>query len=1411
MNFLSQKIFSLFIVLFAITTIKAQTKVIHTGEPFVILQGIEVHIEGSLETTAPQNTNFLIGNNGAIFIKDSLINNGGNRIFGNNTQINSSRGKVVFNGALAQLITGLDTINLKQVEITNSTSVTVSQTITIDSTFDFILGNVLLDSGSINLGIDGIIVNENNNNRISGYPGVVYLNKAFPSGVTNNDISGIGLQTNFTGSTGNLEIIRVHIPLAGSANGSISRYYEITPTSNGGSVSFPGSNYFDSNNLINHDEDSLSVYISESNGNVWRDKGGIRNNVADNVLINSSSIMWQLDTASSNQTLITLADDSCHILPYLDIPKDTIPICSGGNAWIAFNGGSGLERIWSTGAYGVDSILVSTVGMYYITVIDANGCVNKDSVRLINSLDPSADFTINNNNTFCLGDSAIFTDSSSSFNSLHSYLWNFGDYFNTGNDTSSVASPTYTYSQKGTYTVTLTVTSDLGCTHSKTETIFVLPYPDANFLAPDLCNGNVVIFDNTSTLQNQDGIHYTWDFGDGSSNLTNLGSSNDSGGVYITTNSATTHTFTSNGSYTVQLIAEASGCSDTIIQVINIYPNPIANFVYTSACPNQDVIYSNTSTISSGSLTYLWDFGNGQNSTLNNPTQAFSNSGIVTTTLIVTSNNGCVDSISQNITIYTVPIPNYSFSNVCENEAFNFTNSTTDLLNNTYYWDFGDGNTSTSISPSNTYFSQGNYSVQLIATSNQGCIDSINQNITVYPIPVANFSAFNACEESQVNFSNTSTVSNGTFTSYWDLGNGNTSTLNNVTQIYSTSGSKNIKLVITSNQGCSDSIIQAIQIYALPIMNIGNNISTCGSSYILDAGNIGSSYFWSTGSTSQIIIASFSGNYNVMVTTPDGCIDLDTVSLTLNSSVAPNLGPDASFCDSVVLDADYPNATFLWNTGATTQLISTSLSGNYSVTIIDQNNCIGTDDINVVINSSPLVNIGGNQQSCVGQTVILDAGIHTSYLWNDNSLNQTLSVSASGTYSVEVSNAFGCTSIDSANITFNPLPIVDFGIDTAYCDSVTLNASNLGATYLWNDGSTDTILYINISGLYYCTATINNTGCVVIDSINIIINQSPIINLGADTVLCSYDSILLDATISSGTYLWNNGSINPLLLVNSSGFYLVNVTDNNNCFTSDSINIILNPLFVENIGNNFTLCAGQDAILSSTVANGTYSWNDNTGLISSNSYLNIDTAGIYWLDVIDSLGCVATDTIEIISSTASLFAQFLAQSTITSGDSISFINLSYPRPYTCYWQMGNGLILTDSTPDYVYYIPGDYDVVLAVNNTICTDTMIKTITVDPIKSEENPPEIYQDLYNGIVNAVLYPNPNEGYFNVNIFLEKEGEIEISIHSLMGQLLGIDKAVGKEVSRNYDFNNLESGMYIFIIRVGKQTKALKFIKL
>ncbi len=1362
----------------------SQVNVTHVSDRFKIESGTVVYINGSFETYGNGTVN-KVANLGDIYLTDTLRDYGDQGIFGA-----VPGGTVHFIGTNVQTIIGGDTINFNGIELNNAgDTLTLNQNIWVQDTLDFVQGNIFLNSNEVMLKLTGHITNEEEGLRMFSYPGEVTLERTFLGGVPYADAGGMGMDVRLDGGT-SVKVIRVHTVQASVANGSIDRLYTLQPAATDQFYVPSQVRYFDPSDLAGQNESELSIYTSESGGLTWRDKGGTVNTASDHVTGAGTEL---IDLDITNHTIVTLAEDSCDFPPYVDILEDTIPLCSGASAWIYADGASGNEIIWSTGTQGIDSIQVSSVGQYIVTIIDDGGCYASDTVEVVDSQNPDAGFSTSVSE--CIGTAFSFTNTSTVLVGTLTYEWDFNDVFGAPNDTSTQVNPSYTYSQLGTYTVELTATSAIGCVDTYSANVIVKPYPVADFSAPAGCSDSTLSFINNSSVTPAAGITYEWDFGDGS-------------GTSTATNP--NYAYMSNGTYTVELIATSNGCRDTTYETVNVNPNPAPNFNYTNECPGVLISFDNT-TPPVGMVDYTWDFGDGSSTTtLMDPTYAYSSSGSYSVTLTAETNQGCVDSITQTVTIYDVPSVSFTIADTCATDIAVISNTSTITSGSmTYVWDLGDGTGSVLTNPVHSYSTAGNYTVQLIATSNNGCVDSTNSTVDVYPNPVAAYVASDECEGTAVTFNNTSTISSGSLSYQWSGPGIGTSTSTHESATYSTAGIYNIQLIATSAQGCDDTVTNSIEIYANPVVVINGGGSTCGSTSNLWVTNPGT-YLWNTSSTNDSILATFDGNYSIIVTSAEGCRGYDTTNVVLNAEVLPTLGPDATFCDSAVLDAGYPGSSFDWNTTDTTQTITVFTSGTYIVEVTDPNSCLGSDTINVVVAASTPVNLGADVSQCDGNIETLDAGVAgMTYNWSTAETTQTIDVTTTGTYWVELTNTDNCVTSDTIVVTFNPIPSVNLGPDSSYCDSVTLDATSSGASYTWSDSSTDATLFVTSSGLYWAEAVIGSTGCMDRDSVNVIINTSPTLDLGNDTTLCSYESITLDAENAGSSYAWSEGSTTQTITLFASGDYSVLVTDVNNCTVSDTISVTVNPVFQVDLGADQNLCAGADATLFSGVAGGTYAWYDHSGLLDTTQNIVVTDTGHFWVDVIDSDGCIASDTVWLYPTSLSLYAVFLAQSEVFEGDSVVFVNLSYPRPYDSWWDMGDGWNTTDSTPTHVYLDTGYYDVTLAVTNSQCTDSLTKTIhVVGSVKTQEFLEEDLT-LFNEIEDLNLYPNPNDGAFSLYIKLKEPGTTHIDVFNLMGQLIDYRSQLLHETTLEYQLNGLTPGVYIVRVRVRESVKTLKFV--
>ena len=391
------------------------------------------------------------------------------------------------------------------------------------------------------------------------------------------------------------------------------------------------------------------------------------------------------------------------------------------------------------------------------------------------------------------------------------------------------------------------------------------------------------------------------------------------------------------------------------------------------------------------------------------------------------------------------------------------------------------------------------------------------------------------------------------------------------TQMITALATGTYSVVVTDANSCTGSDAVMITINAPPVVNLGADVTQCGGSVILNAGNPGSTYAWSPAGTTQMITALTTGTYSVLVTDAKTCTGSDKIDVTINSVPVVNLGPDQTQCGgSVQLDAGNPGLTYAWSTNESTQIISALSSGSYTVVVTDANTCTGTDQVNITISSLPVVNLGPDITQC-GGSVKLDAmNPGSGYLWSTGATSQIITALTTGTYSVDVTNSCGTVS-DLIMITFNSNPVVNLGADVTQCGgSVLLDAMNPGSTYLWSTTETTQIISALATGTYSVIVTTAN-GCASSDTINITIGTtSPVVNLGPDQNVCS-GPVILDAGNPGLTYAWSPAGTTQIISALVSGTYSVVVTSANSCTGTDTINIIIattqNPPLVEGFEN----------------------------------------------------------------------------------------------------------------------------------------------------------------------------------------------------------------------------------------------------
>jgi PKD repeat protein len=341
-------------------------------------------------------------------------------------------------------------------------------------------------------------------------------------------------------------------------------------------------------------------------------------------------------------------------------------------------------------------------------------------------------------------------------------------------------------------------------------TTVVNQLPVANFTYTPLnpTTANLIHFNDTSTDSDGTIISWTWKFGDG----------------ITATSRNPQHQYTDDGTYLISLnITDNDGGkkeTSKSISVSNV--PPIVNFTYSPINPStSDTIHFNdTSTDNDGMIiTWYWKFGDGTFSTLRNPNHRFSDDGVYSITLNVTDDDGAIQSKSKSLSVRNIP-PHANFtyqpSNPRTTDSIYFTDTSFDLdgFILSWFWNFGDGSTSTQQNPVHKYLENGNYTVVLNVTDDDGAKNALAQSLFIRNVPpIANFTftPINPMAYETVFFNSTSSDLDGMIVNYtWDFGDGNDSYQQKSTHIYTENGTYLILLNITDDDGDTNSIQKII-------------------------------------------------------------------------------------------------------------------------------------------------------------------------------------------------------------------------------------------------------------------------------------------------------------------------------------------------------------------------------------------------------------------------------------------------------------------------------------------------------------------------------------------------------------------------------------------------------------------------
>ena len=1001
------------------------------------------------------------------------------------------------------------------------------------------------------------------------------------------------------------------------------------------------------------------------------------------------------------------------------------------------------------------SVTYSTAGTYSVTLI-VNNSLYSDTITLSNHITiftlPTAGFQSDVNLA------EVQFDNQSSSNSA-SYVWDFGD----GN-ISNQENPAHIYTLDGTYTVNLTAINSCG-TNSFQQTLTIITPPAAAFTS-----------DKTSGCDPLD-VHFT---NQSSVNVTGFNWSFPGGNPSTSTEPNPTVTYSTGGSYSVTLIVNNSLYSDTVTlpNHITIQTLPAADFL--ANVNLAEVQFDNQS--SSNSVSYVWDFGDGDISNEENPTHLYGSDGTYMVNLTAVNNCG-TQVMEQAVTIVTPPTAGLAadVNSGCDPLIVHFDNQSSSNVTD-FSWSFPGGTPSTSTDPNPvvTYNVAGSYDVMLIVNNSQYSDTIVFENyVDIQTTPTANFDV--AINFAEVQFTNQSSANAVDY--LWDFGDGTTSIESNPNHVYAQDGDYTVQLTAINNCG-TYTFEQNVLIITPPTAGLNADVTSGCEPLQIQYANQSSSnatgFNWTfeggspatSTDANPVITYNSAGVFDVrlIVSNPAGA---DTI--IFQNYVSIQTEPIAGFVSAVNLaDVQFTNqssvnaTTYSWDFGDGTTSTDASpmhtytVDGIYTVTLTAHNACGSTSvSKNVAIATSlPIALFSVNAQNgCLPFSVEFNNESSTnsnSFEWQfpggnpatSTDANPVVTYNTAGTFDVILIavNTLGNDTLTIADyITVGVPPVADF-----------TNAVQTGATYLFSNASS------GATGLQW-------------------------IFPGNET---STDN-------------------EPTFTFPGNGVYEVTLIAENSCGTdTTTTQITVNgTLPVAEFSSDIrTLCAPATVNFTDNSAGDVVAWEwvfDGGNPAASdlqNPVVTYDTPGVYpvSLTVTNAFGT------NMIMQTSFIIAENdpVADFTLEIDDDIVQFNGNAQGSSNYQWFFGDGGFSVEKSPVHTYAENGEYEVMLIVRNSCGTDTMIQTVVIDVV---------------GLGDVVflkdfqLFPNPSSGAFMLILAGESRERIVISITDALGRMLlneSADFGTGY-FKKVFSVSSFAQGMYFIKIDSGDEVAYKKLI--
>ena len=726
------------------------------------------------------------------------------------------------------------------------------------------------------------------------------------------------------------------------------------------------------------------------------------------------------NTVTGCSNTATTTPITIYALPQIGAGNDILMCTNNGSQNFTPTGtgaGVGGTYTWNNGAINATPFTVTQTTQFVVTGVDANTCVNYDTLQVVFSTVPPVNAGVDQ--AICIGQTASFTAAG-----LAPYTWNIASYPGSG-ISAPVVNPSLvvTPTTPGVYTYTVGVGNSVGCTNDDVVqlTVWALPLVNAG-VDQTICNAS------PATVSGSGALTYTW-----TNNVTN----------------ATPFFPTSTATYTVDGV-DINGCHNFDDVNVNVLPQPIVNggIDQTICATTPAILFAQTTASTPTAVTgFQWN-----NSVTNG--QQFTPTATATYTVTATGANGCTN--QDQVVVTVLALPNVNAGNditVCA--GLNATLNATGAVS--YSWNNG-------ITQAIPFYPNATTTYTVTGTGANGCSNqdqvvvnvSTGPNVTVTPNQIV-------CANAAATLSATSTNSMGGF---WTTTNGLgtiSPNISNGTVTYTptTNDPVVVNLTYVASNACGNAAQStSVTVLPIPTVNAGPDIASCDLLPVTLSATSNGFITWNNNVSNNVaFVPGSSATYTVTAVGANNCTNSDQMVLIVLALPDVNAGADQTICSGTTATLNGSGAnTYLWNNGVVNSVaFAPTATQTYTVTGTALNGCQSSDQVSVTVNATPVALV-----SVVDEVTVAASPAGMNYQWINCASGTDIptataaqfTATANGSYAVIVTSLQGCEDVsdcitissvglDQMNITdMNVFPNPTNGeVNVSIPESVTVNVS----------------------------------------------------------------------------------------------------------------------------------------------------------------------------------------------------------------------------------------------------------------------------------------------------------------------------------------------------------------------------------